>query len=798
MRRLAGTALLALGLLARCSRPPQDESAALAACPPGDAAWRAALGKAQGADALSQLEATARRAEARCPERWEPRWAVGETLFRRSKYTEARVAFDEALARARKAQDATGIACAANRIGSLLYFRGELEPARASFEEALGAARQAQRSDLRAFVLNNLAGLLKERGELARAAVLFDEAVQTLEGLSLTKPARAAAYNAAVLRMNLGDLAGARAALERLQKEAAAAGDLEVASSASIALGNLLLTTGDLEGARVWYERATAESAQIALAREMGLGRAALARGDLPEAERALSAAARLGREKDLALDALLAETWSADVWIRQGRSREALRQLSRVEQEARKAESTQYVLWLARWQAGRAWRSAGDWPRAEAAFREAVQLLEAQSATLSLEQEGLHFLLGRSDPYTDLADALARGGRRGHDVSTEVLETMEQAHARRLRRAFGTRNPELAHARIEAIQASLRPDELFLDYLIGRERGVVLCVGTHQARVLRIAGGAALARALERWRGALVRPLQGSLAAVLRQERDLAQDTDAGDALRRALLDPLGDSLVRARRVWVVPDGELALLPLASLPARARGKGARPALGETIEFATLPMAGTIPPALAVEGPLLVAGRPLGGEGGLGPLARAAAELDGVEAAWPRGSTERLEGERFVREAFLALPLARFGVIHLATHALASSVDPRKCAVVFSRGETLGFDAIAGLELGSPLVVLSACHSGEGEVIPGQGVVGLGWAFLVAGARAMIVSLWNVEDAAAAELMVELHARLRAGDDAVHALAAAQAKLRRQRAHAGYWAPFVVIARPGS
>ncbi len=796
----ASIVALALIQTPRCGapEPPPGNGADLSRCPQGDAAWRAAIGKSGGPDDLARLEATARSAAEHCPSRWEPRWAIGETLFRRSMYTEARGPFDEALVRARAATDSTGIACAANRIGSILYFKGELEPARASFEEALAAARQVDRSDLRAFVLNNLAGLLKERGELARAAVLFDEAVETLRGLGLSKPARAAAYNAAALRMNLGDLTGARTALERLQAEAAGAGEAEIASSASVALGNLLLTVGDLDGAFAWYGRATEDTAQVTIARQMGLGRVALARDDLGEAARRLGEAARLARERDLVLDALLAETWIADVEIRQGRPQQARERLAHLEAEARKAESTQYALWLVRWQSGRAWRADGDLARAEAAFRETVALLESQTAPLSLDQEGLHFLLGRSDPYTDLADALARRNRGASSVAAvkEVLDTMERAHARRLRRALGAASSGSKRAQLETIQASLAPDELLLDYLMGPDRGVVLVVGAREARAIAIDGWNAISSPLARWRAALSRPIGGSFAARARPEEDLAQDADAGHALRRALLDPLGNSLEGVRRIWVVPDGDIAILPLASLPAAPSGERTPPPLGERFEFGSLPMAGAIPRHEPVQGPVLIAGRPVGGVGDRGPLARASLELDGVEAAWSPGSTERLEGERFQREAFVALPLERFGVIHLATHAEASSVDPRRCAVVFSDDQTLGFDAIAGLKLDRPLVVLSACRSGEGEVIAGQGVVGLGWAFLVAGTRELVVSLWSVEDAAAADLMIEFHVRLRAGDDAVRALSAAQAKLRRERPHPAFWAPFVVLARP--
>ena len=313
----------ALGLAPGCANPPAappvPDASDLRTCPQGDGPWRAALGRATDPKALALLEATAREAGRSCPERWEPRWAAAESLFRRSSFDLARPLYDEALERARGGGDAVGIACAANRLGSLHYFRAELDPARDRFEEALASARLAGRNDLAAFVLNNLAGLLKETGELSRAATLFEEAVEALTGMGLAKPARAAAYNAAALRLNLGDLRGADEALRAVVEAARAAGDVEVESSASIALGNLSMARADATAARGWYERAVSDSAQVRVSKEVGLGRAALALGDPGEARRRFEAAASLAREKGLVLDAYLAEIRRAEALFAEG-----------------------------------------------------------------------------------------------------------------------------------------------------------------------------------------------------------------------------------------------------------------------------------------------------------------------------------------------------------------------------------------------------------------------------------------------------------------------------------------------
>ena len=108
---------------------------------------------------------------------------------------------------------------------------------------------------------------------------------------------------------------------------------------------------------------------------------------------------------------------------------------------------------------------------------------------------------------------------------------------------------------------------------------------------------------------------------------------------------------------------------------------------------------------------------------------------------------------------------------------------------------------IMNLDLDADLVVLSACDTARGRIGAGEGVIGLTWAFFVAGSPTTIVSQWNVESASTTELMLNFHRGLRTVDGARNAmtkseaLRQAQLKLLRTKRyqHPFFWAGFVVV-----
>jgi CHAT domain-containing protein len=194
--------------------------------------------------------------------------------------------------------------------------------------------------------------------------------------------------------------------------------------------------------------------------------------------------------------------------------------------------------------------------------------------------------------------------------------------------------------------------------------------------------------------------------------------------------------------------------------------------------------------------PVFLAGDPLADDSGEFPdLPWAESELDRLAAVWQVSGDDVLSSNDLTSTGLASRSLERYRTIHLATHAVASSLDPGRCALILSRGERLGLDDIRELSLGPALVILSACRTGEGELVPGEGLIGLGRTLLEAGARAVVASQWSVEDRAAADMMVAFHDLLKQGEDPVSALHLASRSAATESPHPAYWAPFTILLK---
>jgi len=105
---------------------------------------------------------------------------------------------------------------------------------------------------------------------------------------------------------------------------------------------------------------------------------------------------------------------------------------------------------------------------------------------------------------------------------------------------------------------------------------------------------------------------------------------------------------------------------------------------------------------------------------------------------------------------------------------------------------------IFDLKLNAELVVLSACETGLGKQVKGEGLVGLTHAFFYAGTSSVLVSLWKVQDRSTADLMVNFYQELDAGKNKAESLRQAKLRMIQQNryAHPYYWAPFVLVGNP--
>lgn len=371
-----------------------------------------------------------------------------------------------------------------------------------------------------------------------------------------------------------------------------------------------------------------------------------------------------------------------------------------------------------------------------------------------------------------------------------------------------------------EEIQSQVLDDEtLLLEYKLGEERSFLWAVTRDSLASFEL-------------------PARERLEEGARQVRELLQDRNlrvsrvethpAILALSRTLLSPVAP-LLPGRRLLIVAEGALQHVPFAVLtPPRAQGPepGHRHPLPLVAghEIVTLPSASTVAtlrrrePAVrwragslvVVADPVYCAGDPrLGGSGDYDPdceysrlkhsgeEARAILDLAPGAALGVTGFDANLDAVRSGR-------LRGHEVVHFATHVAIDHQDPRLSRLVLSRFDADGTPrdgmlyehAIHTLTLPADLVVLSGCETALGQEVRGEGVGALAQGFLNAGARRVVVSLWRVNDRAAAELMARFYRKLlHEGHSAATALALAQDSMRREEAWSApyYWAGFTLL-----
>jgi CHAT domain-containing protein len=176
-------------------------------------------------------------------------------------------------------------------------------------------------------------------------------------------------------------------------------------------------------------------------------------------------------------------------------------------------------------------------------------------------------------------------------------------------------------------------------------------------------------------------------------------------------------------------------------------------------------------------------------------------EANAIAHGLPPGQTLEALDFRASRETATSAELARYRVVHFATHALIDSHNPALSGLVLSlvdehgqpRDGFLRLQDIYNLTLPADLIVMSACQTALGPQIRGEGLIGLTRGFMYAGAPRVVASLWRVDDAATAELMAGFYRNMFArGLRPAAALRAAQLDMSRTARWRDpyYWAAF--------
>lgn len=465
---------------------------------------------------------------------------------------------------------------------------------------------------------------------------------------------------------------------------------------------------------------------------------------------------------------------------------------------------------------------------------RELTALLNAKGARLLP-------LMGRDTPR---ATALKEEIR---NLETEYQDVEAAIRKSSPRYAALTHPEPLKLAEIQ--DRVLDEDSLLLEYSMGETRSFLWAVGKKSVGAFVLPGREKIEAAV-----AEVSDLLTARSAVKRMEtaaerdkRIAAADAALPDAARRLsemVLAPAAAAL-EGKRLVLAPDGALQRLPFAMLPA----PGSSEPIVAAHEVVVLPSASALaalrsetagrapaPKMLAVfADPVFDAADPRAGHAVASAAASTAAtstdstrilqhlaapgEAESATLKIPRlpftaqeadqilrvargGQDWRAEGFAANRAAAISGQLSQYRYIHFATHGVLDTEHPSLSALVLSQIDEsrkpqdgfLRVNDIYNMRLSADLVVLSACQTGLGKEIRGEGLMGLSRAFLYAGAPRVVVSLWNVNDRATAALMADLYrGMLRGGMTPSVALRAAQLELRKQKRWESpyYWAAFV-------
>jgi CHAT domain-containing protein/tetratricopeptide (TPR) repeat protein len=394
-----------------------------------------------------------------------------------------------------------------------------------------------------------------------------------------------------------------------------------------------------------------------------------------------------------------------------------------------------------------------------------------------------------------------------------------------------------------------LDADTLLLEYSLGEERSYVFKVDEGSVVAYALPKRDEIERAARRVydlltvRNHMVKG-ETEMQKQARMNKAEAEFSKAAGELSHMALGPLAGQLGE-KRLLIVSDGALQYIPFAVLPSPRIS--ASPEISEPLlvkhEIVNLPSASVLAVlrreekerkaplkeviALAdpvfdkqdrrvvtrgasntrdEQAPLDHLTRSLedvGGELRLHRLPFTRLEADAIMAVTPHGKGMEAVDFRASRAAVISPQLAQYRIVHFATHGLLDSKHPELSGLVMSLVDEKGHSQngflelqdIYNLSLPVELVVLSACETGLGKEISGEGLIGLTRGFMYAGASRVVASLWSVSDIATAKLMAQFYKGMERGRlSPAAALRTAQINLWRQQRWSSpyYWAAFQI------
>ena len=751
---------------------------------------------------------------------------LGSLHFRQNSHLEAlkyyRLAMEVSQAiTSRKSKIRTSPQRHLGGIGEIYYELGDLEAAEQAFREALNLSVVAKDEKIQGSVLISLGGLYAEHGKFSEALPMYQQALALGEKLSDLTNQLGALRSLSALHRQTGDQQQALLYAQRALKILEGRNDPLWLGESWNSLGYVHLRLRDASSAVVAFQKTlaidqTTMPARIVWEANSGLAAAYAQLGQrdtaLKHYELAINkmegARANLGGEVEKAgffqdkiavykeLIALLVNgpTKEGGVtafnYVERARARAFLDQLA----EAR--------------------INAQQLPADLAQQQVELQNRISQLTSRLIQERSLESSKQNKVTIGDLEKNLGQADKQLGDWLLELR--------RRDPRYAALRYP--LPVTLRETQALLDDDTILLSYSLADPESYVFAVSRDAFQVKRLPSESALREHISRLLGVITDKNNPAPEVYRREASQLSQQ----------LLQPVSGMLAGKKALVIIPDGALHRLPFEVLfqpQVPARGDLRRlPFLIRRFAISYAPSASLL--AELRNEPRQTAAKSFIGFGdpvyqadviastlrsaaadrlNFQPLRYSRSEIDGIAQLFPKDDRELFFGDAATEENVKSADrLSAYRLIHFSTHGYVNEARPRFSGLVLSlphdaastragkqsEDGLLAAYEIFNLKLKADLVVLSACETGLGKEIKGEGLMSLTRAFMYAGAPSVVVSLWNVNDETAADLMIRFYRHLQSGKTKSEALRQAQLETIRDNGFPFFWAPFILIGKP--
>jgi CHAT domain-containing protein/Tfp pilus assembly protein PilF len=661
--------------------------------------------------------------------------------------------------------------------------------AQALFEENLNLARAQNDKFWEASALLNLGWAELEQQHFDEALDRSNEAYQLSTRMDYGDIAQNAMGNLAWAYYKLGDPVNAERYFKKAKQEAEKLSDLVDQAKWTIAAAYIDLDSRNFSQAAGAYKQALKLANEINSKEDilnawMSLALVYSRTGDFAEATHASDKAIELAKTDGNRLDELYPLLVKGQVAARQHDTSTAETIFREVIADPKTDVS---LKWEAEHSLAKLYDEQGQTDSADRGYKDALCTFEKARGKIKREESALPFLTNGARIYDDYIHFLVANHR-----TAEALLYADFSRAQTLAEGLGLlkKDSTCEVPNLDPRRAASLAQSAILFYWLGQNQSYLWTITPQETNLFELPSSLEIHAAVQGYEN------------MLEQQSGLEAAGRDGAGLYQMLVGPAHDALAKQKKLVVISDDFLSGLNFETLVVE------NPKPHYWIEDMTLSNANSLrfmtsvrSTAGGIRARLLLIGDPVTPDPAYPALPKAAEELRNIERHFAPGDRKSITRAEATPAAYIENRPERYDYIHFVAHGTASATSPLDSAVILSRpaSQSDSFKLYARDIINHPvrasLITISACYGAGTRSYAGEGLVGLSWAFLRAGAHNVIGALWEVNDISTPQLMDRFYAELAKGERPEAALRTAKLSLLNSGTALSipfYWAPFQI------